>query len=108
MLEIERAKVLLGNLSFSVLSGILFMRWFELNIFVVICMIFLIGYIGIKMKDNGYDWTAYRAEERDPFEIQLLCSGLIMLLISVHFFVVFVRLAPIVTIFDYCFDWIFC
>ncbi|GIX78108.1 reverse transcriptase [Caerostris extrusa] len=47
------------------------------------------------MKDSGYDWTDYDWNEKDPFEVELLGYGCIVLMLYLHFFMIFIRWQPI-------------
>ncbi|GIY54414.1 uncharacterized protein CEXT_666911 [Caerostris extrusa] len=51
------------------------MSWFALDVTEVTGMILLIGFVGKKMKDSGYDWTKYDWDKKDPFEVELLGYG---------------------------------
>ncbi|GIY36270.1 hypothetical protein CDAR_552531 [Caerostris darwini] len=73
-----------------------FMSWFALDVTEVTGMILLIGFVGKKMKDSGYDWTDYDWDK--PFEVKLLGYGCIALLLYLHLFMIFIRWQPIFTL----------
>ncbi|GIY66169.1 hypothetical protein CDAR_547451 [Caerostris darwini] len=94
----EEGKRWLGKASFTVLSVMFLMSWFELNVFDVTGWVLLIGFVGKKMKDSGYDWTGYDWNRRDPLEVELLGYGFILLILYFHLFMFFIRLQPILTL----------
>ncbi|GIY16225.1 hypothetical protein CDAR_580631 [Caerostris darwini] len=94
----EEGKRWLGKASFTVLSVMFLMSWFELNVFDVPGWVLLIGFVGKKLKDSGYDWTAYDWNLRDPLEVELLGYGFILLILYFHLFMFFIRLQPILTL----------
>ncbi|GIY57101.1 hypothetical protein CDAR_419871 [Caerostris darwini] len=94
----EEGKRWLGKASFTVLSVMFLMSWFELNVFDVTGWVLLIGFVGKKMKDSGYDWTGYDWNRRDPLEVELLGYGFILLILYFHLFMFFIRLQPIFTL----------
>ncbi|GIY42126.1 hypothetical protein CEXT_263671 [Caerostris extrusa] len=61
-------------------------------------MILLVGFIGKKMKDSGYDWNDYDWDQKDPFEIELLGYGCIVLILYFHIFMICIRWQPIFTL----------
>ncbi|GIY72424.1 hypothetical protein CEXT_655641 [Caerostris extrusa] len=81
----EEGKQFLGKLSFFILSATFLMSWFALDVVDVTGVILLIGFIGKKMKDSGYDWTDYDWNQKDPFEVELLGYGCIVLIVYFHF-----------------------
>ncbi|GIY96514.1 hypothetical protein CEXT_724921 [Caerostris extrusa] len=85
----EEGKRWLGKASFTVLSVMFLMSWFELNVFDVTGWVLLIGFVGKKAKDSGYDWTGYDWNRRDPLEIELLGYGFILLILYFHLFMFF-------------------
>ncbi|GIX91343.1 hypothetical protein CEXT_8381 [Caerostris extrusa] len=95
---IEEGKLLLGKVSFTILTGMFFMDWFAMDLIEVTGMVLLIGFVGKKMKDNGYDWTDYDWNQKDPFEVELLGYGCIVLIVYWHFFMIFIRWQPIFTL----------
>ncbi|GIY11849.1 hypothetical protein CDAR_29611 [Caerostris darwini] len=48
-----------SHVSHGLVWRIGFMDWFELNVFDVTGVVLLIGFVGKKLKDSGYDWTDY-------------------------------------------------
>ncbi|GIY17061.1 hypothetical protein CEXT_318901 [Caerostris extrusa] len=94
----EEGKRWLGKASFTVLSVMFLMDWLELNVFDVTGVVLLIGFVGKKLKDSGYDWTEYDRNQKDPLEVELLGYGFILLIIYFHFFMIFIRLQPIYTL----------
>ncbi|GIY28417.1 hypothetical protein CDAR_616411 [Caerostris darwini] len=90
---IEEGKRWLGKASFTVWSVMFLMSWFELNVFDVTGVVLLIGFVGKKVKDSGYDWN-----RRDPLEVELLGYGFILLILYFHLFMICIRLQPIFTI----------
>ncbi|GIY15149.1 hypothetical protein CEXT_82431 [Caerostris extrusa] len=95
---IEEGKRLLGKASFTILTVMFVMDWFVMDLIEVTGMVLLIGFVGKKMKDNGYDWTDYDCNKRDPFEVELLGYGCIVLIVYWHFFMIFIRWQPIFTL----------
>ncbi|GIZ03280.1 hypothetical protein CEXT_467391 [Caerostris extrusa] len=95
---IEDGKRLLGKVSFTILTVMFFMSWFAMDLFEVTGFVSLIGFVGKKMKDSGYDWTDYDWNEKDPFEVELLGYGCIVLMLYLHFFMIFIRWQPIFTL----------
>ncbi|GIY81257.1 hypothetical protein CDAR_430161 [Caerostris darwini] len=95
---IEEGKRLLGKVSFTILTVMFLMDWFELNVIDVTGLVLLIGFVGKKMKESGYDRTDYDWNRRDPFEVELLGYGCILFMIYVHFFMIFIHWQPIVTL----------
>ncbi|GIX92965.1 hypothetical protein CDAR_595131 [Caerostris darwini] len=89
---VEEGKRFLGKLSFFILSAMFLMSWFALDV------ILMIGFVGKKMKDSGYDWTDYDWNKRDPFEVELLGYGCVVLMIYLHLFMIFIRRQPIFTL----------
>ncbi|GIY25118.1 hypothetical protein CEXT_410621 [Caerostris extrusa] len=81
---IEEGKRFLGKLSFFILTVMFFMSWFMIDLIEVTGLVLLIGFIGKKLKDNGYDWTDYDWNQRDPFEVELLGYGCIVLMLYLH------------------------
>ncbi|GIY38479.1 hypothetical protein CEXT_475921 [Caerostris extrusa] len=71
---------------------------FELNVFDVTGVVLLIGFVGKKVKDSGYDWTGYDWNQRDPFEVELLGYRLLLLILYFHLFMICIRLQPIFTL----------
>ncbi|GIY12199.1 hypothetical protein CEXT_58991 [Caerostris extrusa] len=69
------------------------MSWFALDVIDVTGVILLIGCIGKKLKDSGYDWTDYDWNQKDPFEVELIGYGCIVLIIYFHLFYGFYSLA---------------
>ncbi|GIY60883.1 hypothetical protein CDAR_288491 [Caerostris darwini] len=94
----EEGKRWLGKASFTVLSVMFLMSWFELNVFDVTGVVLLIGFVGKKVKDSGYDWTGYDWNQKDPLEVELLGYGFILLILYFHLFMFFIRLQPIFTL----------
>ncbi|GIY11847.1 hypothetical protein CDAR_29601 [Caerostris darwini] len=94
----EEGKRWLGKASFTILSVMFLMDWFELNVFDVTGVVLLIGFVGKKLKDSGYDWNDYDWNKKDPLEVELLGYGFILLIIYFHFFMIFIRLQPIYTL----------
>ncbi|GIY66168.1 hypothetical protein CDAR_547441 [Caerostris darwini] len=94
----EEGKRWLGKASFTVSSVMCLMSWFELNVFDVTGWVLLIGFVGKKAKDSGYDWTGYDWNRRDPLEVELLGYGFILLILYFHLFMFFIRLQPIFTL----------
>ncbi|GIY25156.1 hypothetical protein CDAR_615351 [Caerostris darwini] len=91
---LEEGKRLLGRVSFTVLTGMFFMDWFAVDMIEVTTGVALsIGFIGEKRKDSGYDWTDYDWNQKDPFEVELLGYGCIVLIVYWHFFLIFYSLA---------------
>ncbi|GIX89260.1 hypothetical protein CDAR_375411 [Caerostris darwini] len=97
-MNFEEGKVLLGKLSFGILTTMFIMSWYALDIIDITGMMLLIGFIGKKMKDFGYDWNDYDWDQKDPFEIELLGYGCIVLIIYLHIFMICIRWQPIFTI----------
>ncbi|GIY66612.1 hypothetical protein CDAR_395421 [Caerostris darwini] len=97
-MSFEEGKVLLGKVSFGILSTKFLMSWYPLDIIDITGMILLIGFIGKKMKDSGYDWNDYDWDQKDPFEMELLGYGCIVLIICLHLFMICIRWQPIFTI----------
>ncbi|GIY85668.1 hypothetical protein CEXT_263241 [Caerostris extrusa] len=95
---IEEGKRWLGKASFTVLSVMFLMSLFELNVFDVSGVVLLIGFVGKKLKDSGYDWTGYDWNRRDPLEVELLGYGFILLILYFHLFMICIRLQPIFTL----------
>ncbi|GIX97539.1 hypothetical protein CDAR_517611 [Caerostris darwini] len=95
---IEDGKRLLGKVSFTILTVMFFMSWFTMDLFEETGLVLLIGFVGKKMKDSGYDWTDYDWNEKDPFEVELLVYGYIVLMLYLHFFMIFIRWQPIFTL----------
>ncbi|GIY57386.1 hypothetical protein CDAR_199811 [Caerostris darwini] len=84
----EEGKRWLGKASFTVLSVMFLMDWLELNVFDVTGVVLLIGFVGKKLKDSGYDWTDYDWNQKDPLEVELLGDGFILLIVYFHFFMI--------------------
>ncbi|GIY01194.1 hypothetical protein CEXT_602041 [Caerostris extrusa] len=68
----EEGKRWLGKASFTILSVMFLMDWFELNVFDVTGVVLLIGFVGNKLKDSGYDWTDYDWNQKDPLKLSCL------------------------------------
>ncbi|GIY64890.1 hypothetical protein CDAR_593791 [Caerostris darwini] len=73
-------------------------NWYAMDIIDIIGMVLLIGFIGKKMKDSGYDWNDCDWDQKDPFEIELLGYGCIVLILYLHIFMICIRWQPIFTI----------
>ncbi|GIY13937.1 hypothetical protein CDAR_499951 [Caerostris darwini] len=69
-----------------------------MDLFEVTGLVLLIEFVGKQMKDSGYDWTDYDWNEKDPFEVELLVYGCIVLMLYLHFFMIFIRWQPIFTL----------
>ncbi|GIY08192.1 hypothetical protein CDAR_601201 [Caerostris darwini] len=95
---IEEGKLFLGKLSFFILSVMFLMSWFAVDMIEVTGLILLIGFVGKKLKDSGYDWTDYDWNQRDPFEVELLGYGCMLFMICVYLFMIFIRWQPIFTL----------
>ncbi|GIY04154.1 hypothetical protein CDAR_233051 [Caerostris darwini] len=95
---IEEGKRFLGKLSFFILSVMFFMDWFMMDLIEVTGLILLIGFVGKKLKDSGYDWTDFDWNKRDPFEVELIGYGCIVLIVYLHLFMIFIHWQPIFTI----------
>ncbi|GIY14163.1 hypothetical protein CDAR_225491 [Caerostris darwini] len=95
---IQEGKRFLGKASFTVLTVMFLMDWFGLNVIDVTGLILLIGFVGKKMKESGYDWTEFDWNQRYPFEVELIGYGCILFLIYVHLFMIFLRWQPIFTL----------
>ncbi|GIY67750.1 hypothetical protein CEXT_16151 [Caerostris extrusa] len=80
-MNIEEGKRWLGKASFTILSVMFLMSWFELNVFDVTGAVFVVK----KMKDSGYDWINYDWNQTDPLEVEMLGYGFILLIIYFHF-----------------------
>ncbi|GIY63035.1 hypothetical protein CEXT_460041 [Caerostris extrusa] len=75
-------KLLLGKVSFVILSTMFLMSWYAMDIIDITGMILLIGFIGKKLKDSGYDWNDYDWDQKDPLksnylDTPVLCSSYI-------------------------------
>ncbi|GIY28670.1 hypothetical protein CDAR_582901 [Caerostris darwini] len=97
-MNFEEGKLLLGKVSFGILSTMFLMSWYAMDIVVITGMVLLIGFIGKKLKDSGYDWNGYDWDKKDPFEIELLGYACIVLIIYLHIFMICIRWQPIFTI----------
>ncbi|GIX92967.1 hypothetical protein CDAR_595141 [Caerostris darwini] len=73
-------------------------RWLASDVMDVTGVVLLIGFVGKKMKDSGYDWTGYDRNPKDPFEVELLGYGRVVLMIYLHLFMIFIRWQPIFTL----------
>ncbi|GIY53573.1 hypothetical protein CEXT_8941 [Caerostris extrusa] len=91
-------KTVVGKSQFHYTDCEVFMDWFVMDLIEVTGMILLIGFVGKKMKDFGYDWTDYDCNKKDPFEVELLGYGCIVLIVYWHFFMIFIRWQPIFTL----------
>ncbi|GIX75437.1 hypothetical protein CEXT_196781 [Caerostris extrusa] len=94
-MNFEEGKVLLGKVSFGALSTMFLMSWYAMDIIDITGMVLLIGFVGKKLKDSGYDWNDYDWDQKDPFEIELLGYGCIVLIIYLHLFMICIRWQPI-------------
>ncbi|GIY04924.1 hypothetical protein CDAR_420111 [Caerostris darwini] len=74
------------------------MSWYALDIIDITGMVLLIGFVGKKLKDSGYDWNDYDWDQKDPFEIELLGYGCIVLIVYLHLFMICIRWQPILTV----------
>ncbi|GIY59636.1 hypothetical protein CDAR_284341 [Caerostris darwini] len=97
-MNFEEGKVLLGKVSFGTLSTMFLMSWYALDIIDITGMILLIGFVGKKMKDSGYDWNDCDWDQKDPFEIELLGYGCIVLILYLHIFMICIHWQSIFTI----------
>ncbi|GIY66614.1 hypothetical protein CDAR_395431 [Caerostris darwini] len=97
-MNFEEGKLLLGKVSFGILSTMFLMSWYAMDIVDITGMVLLIGFIGKKLKDSGYDWNDYDWDKKDPFEIELLGYACIVLIIYLHIFMICIRWQPIFTI----------
>ncbi|GIX75435.1 hypothetical protein CEXT_196761 [Caerostris extrusa] len=94
MMDFEEGKVLLGKVSFGILSTMFLMSWYALDVIDISGMVF----VGKKLKDSGYDWNDYDWDQKDPFEIELLGYGCIVLIVYLHLFMICIRWQPIFTL----------
>ncbi|GIY69947.1 hypothetical protein CDAR_60601 [Caerostris darwini] len=95
---IEEGKRCLGKASFTILTVWFLMDWFEFNIIDVTGLVLLIGFVGKKMKESGFDWTDFDWNQREPFEVELVGYGCILFMIYLHLFMIFIRWQPIFTL----------
>ncbi|GIY32694.1 hypothetical protein CEXT_427001 [Caerostris extrusa] len=92
---VEEGKLFLEKLSFFILTVMFFMSWFMMDLIEVTGLVLLIGFVGKKLKDSGYDWTDYDWNQKDPFEVELLGYGCIGFMIYLHLFMIFIHWQPI-------------
>ncbi|GIY34282.1 hypothetical protein CDAR_467641 [Caerostris darwini] len=95
---IEEGKRCLGKMSSFILSVMFFMSWFAIDLIEVTGLVLLIGFIGKKLKDFGYNWTDYDWNKKDPFEVELLGYGCVVLMLYLYLFMIFIHWQPIFTL----------